>query len=419
MSKEARVPTVWVYPKAYYTMSYWAKLAGKKGREMICFARCILEDGDAVVTDVYMVKHEGNAGAVDADDDDVVRLMMELNAEGVPPEEAFRCWVHSHPGTGPTATYLSGTDEDMIERFMSGEFLVSIVWDQAGGSPFCRIDYKNPRVSVVADIELYLPYLTAEELKEAEEEYEDKSRAIASPTSKYSTWKPGAKTTSTQRSFTGYGSGGDSADYDYDESGWMDRRTGSYTTNPPGSSSRHPLAFTDDDDEAEDKSIADIIDIDGMDEDDLRSQMAEVFELEDEEVQQQWLDWLKEDPAAFQDMLVLSKRDFDEAAAVEYEITDEKGHEIVMIDLIDDDRTVGATVETEGEEPEEPEESEESSSEDARNMDNYLRENQDIDSIAMRVADGDVTKEEGMELITARHEVSEDEANEALEVRIG
>ena len=431
MSKEAKVPTVWVYPKAYYTMSYWAKLAGQKNREMTCFARCILEDGDAVVTDVYMVKHQGNAGAVEADDEDVVRLMMELNAEGVPPDEAFRCWVHSHPGTGPTATYLSGTDEDMIERFMSGEFLVSIVWDSAGGSPFCRIDYKNPRVSVVADVELYLPYLTAEELKEAKEEYDDKASAMSSPISKAGVYKSGSKSgskslSSTYTPYTGYVGGSYEDDYEYDDQGgWTDRRTGSYTS-ARSVRSQSVIEWAKEDEEEERPDSADVIDIDSLSEDELRAQMADTFELEDDEIQQQWIEWIKDDPVAFQEMFELSRGGADEAGAVEYEITDERGHEVVMIDLAGDERgKAGGTPKDPGPKPKELENvedveevEEEAVSTDARNMENYLRDNSDINNIAMRVADGDVTKEEGLELITAGHELSEDEANAALECRI-
>jgi len=416
MSKEAKVPTVWVHPKAYYTMSYWAKLAGDKRREMLCFARCILEDGDAVVTDVYMVKHEGSSGAVDADDDDVVRLMMELNAKGVPPDEAFRCWVHSHPGTGSSATYLSGTDEEMIERFMSGDFLVSIVWDSAGGNPFCRIDYKNPRVSIVADLELYVPYLTAEELKDAKEEYEDKSRATVPSFKTVSTRKPGSKTTTTRKPpYTGYGSttlaydAYDDDDDDDDQYGYVDQRTGSYTT----ARYRSSQSLLD----LEDYGLAD--DIDGMSDEDLRAQMADVLELEDEDLQQQWVEWMKEDPQAFHEIVELAKQEAREAAAFEYEITDERGNEIVMIDLVDHDEddevdsAAGVAVDSDSDEPEEE------VSQDARNMNQHLRDNQDIDNIAMSVADGAITKEEGLLLTTARHELSEDEATAALEWRIG
>lgn len=169
-------PTVYVEPRAYQLMSLWARLGGRKSREMTCFGRAELSGGYIHVTDAYMVAHEADASGVDADDDDVNLLMFELDKQGVPPDEAFRCWVHSHPGTGPKATYLSITDEQMIERFMLGEWLVSIVFDSVGANPYCRIDYKHPRGSVEADVEINYPYLSDAEVKLATETYNEKAR---------------------------------------------------------------------------------------------------------------------------------------------------------------------------------------------------------------------------------------------------
>jgi hypothetical protein len=179
-------PTVYVYPRAYQLMSLWAKLGGEKSREMTCFGRAELDSrGDVYITDTYMVAHEADSGGVDADDDDINKLMFELDKEGIPPDEAFRCWIHSHPGRGDKATYLSITDEAMLDRFMLGEFLVSIVFDSVGESPYCRIDFKSPRVSVEADVEVYIPYLTAEEVKWARDIYKEKARSKPVVLNKY------------------------------------------------------------------------------------------------------------------------------------------------------------------------------------------------------------------------------------------
>lgn len=174
-------PTVYVEPRAYHLMSLWARLGGRKSREMTCFGRAQLYQGKIIVTDAYMVAHEADSAGVDADDDDINALMFELDQKGVPPDEAFRCWIHSHPGTGPKATYLSMTDEAMIDRFMLGDWLVSIVFDSVGESPYCRIDYKNPRSSVEADVEINWPYLSQEDVKWAEEIYKKKARDKPQP----------------------------------------------------------------------------------------------------------------------------------------------------------------------------------------------------------------------------------------------
>jgi hypothetical protein len=170
--------------KAWNKMSYWAALGGTKHREFTCFGRAVQENGDFRVTDVYLVKQEGSAGGVDGDDEDINRLMMELFEKGIEPDEAFRCWIHSHPGTGPSATYLSGTDDQNIERYLTGSFLISIVLDSKGDNPFCQIDIKEPRMSIRANLQVELPSMTEEAKKECEEEFKEKSSGIT-----YTTYK--------------------------------------------------------------------------------------------------------------------------------------------------------------------------------------------------------------------------------------
>lgn len=315
MSKESRTPTVWIYPKAYYTFSQWARMAGSSkggGYEMCSFGRTIVEDNECVITDAYMTKHEGTTGSFEADDEDLCMLMMKLNAEGIPPDEAFRTWVHSHPGTGESATFLSGTDEAMIDRFMTGEFLISIVFDSAGKNPFCRIDTKNPRMSIVADLELYIPYLTEEEIKENQEIFKEKSSKKSYTPSKYVASKPNGKSKSsswvsssssssgssssgghTSRYGSGY-SGGYGGVYDgSEEYGWpdyTDRRTGSYSS-LTYTSEAVQIDLVDTDKKTDIELPASI---DGLSMEQLRDQFAKVFELDDEDVQEQWLKWIAE-----------------------------------------------------------------------------------------------------------------------------
>jgi hypothetical protein len=169
-------------------MSLWAELAGKRKQEMTCFGRALEEGGDILVTDAFLVSHQGDAGSVEADDMALLKLMMDCNEKGIPPDE-LRCWTHSHPGTGPAATYLSGTDEENIERTMTGPWMVSIVFDSIGGSPYCRIDVRVPRVSIVADLEINHGYLSDEDVKAATEEFKEKARRTAA--SIREPWKPG------------------------------------------------------------------------------------------------------------------------------------------------------------------------------------------------------------------------------------
>jgi hypothetical protein len=167
---------VTVDPKAYWKMSHWAAQGGKLSREFIAFARTQMIDQRIYITDTYLVKHEGSSTGVEADDADVNRLIFELDKAGVPSDEGFGCWVHSHPGTGDSATYLSGTDENNIEEIMTGDRMVSIVFDSKGEHPYCRVDFREPRWSVEAEIVIW-PYISAEEVDQATEEFKEKSRA--------------------------------------------------------------------------------------------------------------------------------------------------------------------------------------------------------------------------------------------------
>jgi len=177
--------TVYVTPEAWNKMSYWAALGGQKSREFTCFGRAVCESGQLRVTDCYLVKQEGSSGGVDGDDADINRLMMELFAEGIEPDEAFRCWIHSHPGTGKGATYLSGTDDANIERCLTGQWLISIVLDSQGDFPFVQIDIAEPRMSIKGNLEIEMPKMTAAIKEAAKKDFEEKSSGIVS------TWKPG------------------------------------------------------------------------------------------------------------------------------------------------------------------------------------------------------------------------------------
>jgi hypothetical protein len=188
--------TVYIDWNVYQRMSYWAKLGGKKSREFTCFARTTIEEFQGGgyffwISDAYLVKHEGNSAAVEIDEDDLAALMFKLDQQGVPPDEAFRCWVHSHPGTGPNATFLSGTDEENIHKFMEQgtDWLVSIVFDSRGEHPFTRVDFRSPMHHCLpGKLEILYPTLEEDEIKQLEEEFEQKSRA---KTYAYSTGKYG------------------------------------------------------------------------------------------------------------------------------------------------------------------------------------------------------------------------------------
>lgn len=200
-NKTAEKPIVYIYSRAYHLMSLWSKLGGDKNQEFTCLGRAQLgPSGDVFVTDAWLVKHEGNAGSVEADDDDINELIFDLYEKGIEPQE-LRVWVHSHPGTGPSATYLSGTDESNISRFMTGEWLISIVFDSKGENPYTRIDFKNPRAKIVADLQVHY-FLSAEDQKWATELFEEKASKKVYSSSYPTQSKGGSSTTPAYQSWS-------------------------------------------------------------------------------------------------------------------------------------------------------------------------------------------------------------------------
>jgi hypothetical protein len=413
----------------------WAKMAGSAsggGYEMCAFGRTLVEGNECVITDAYMTKHEGTAGSFEADDEDLCMLMMKLNGEGIPPDEAFRTWVHSHPGTGEGATYLSSTDEAMIDRFMSGDFLVSIVFDSNGEHPFCRIDTKNPRMSIVAELEVYYPYLTAAEIKANKELFKEKSSKktyIAQP-SKYVTSKPKHQRGGYQfQAYQGgYGGGYDSSSYPSN----TDRRTGSYSSiAEPTTSSSKPSTGTQldiipDKAEGEVKGIAD------LSFEELRQQFAEIFDLDDEDVQDQWLKWIAESDG-FEDLFDIietaSEEKREKLSAEEwYDTKEADGVVIINLPAEDDEdyahdglepapilRAGTAALElldadSEGNGVPDA---------DTSQVMTVWSTNLDLDSIAQEVVEARMTKEDAIGVAVARHNLSQEEAEAAIELRVG
>jgi len=175
----ARIPKVYIDYKAFRLFQLWASQGGKKNREFTAFGRLQNIEGNLAITEAYLMKHKGSSGSVELDEEDHIKMMMELDKRGVPPDEAFGCWVHSHPGSGPNATYLSSVDESNITGLLDhAQMIVSIVFDSNGQYPYTRIDLKHPRVKLPTQLEV-IDYFMSKELAEAEKLFEEKSRSMA------------------------------------------------------------------------------------------------------------------------------------------------------------------------------------------------------------------------------------------------
>jgi hypothetical protein len=306
-------PTVWIYPTAYNLMSFWAELAGKQSYEFTCLGRCVQRDGELYVTDAYMVKHEGTSAHVDMDDGDQIQLMMKLADAGfdgvlvdtkvpVPPDE-IRCWTHSHPGTGPQATFWSGTDDACIERFLTGPFCVAIVFDSAGMNPKCRIDLKEPRVQMTANLKLHVPWLSEEQEKEAKALFKAKSSKVGfsqkNPYPSQSRGGPGNYSHGSQ--YTGHGG-----------------YTGVYQPQTLKSVHSAPPAV---------KGVPDEVEVEQSDEQ-LTERIKALFGLDDDQVDPDWLDWARE-----------HSDDYGE-----WTVGEEQDEEDSQVSLLDAEREVAGTV---------------------------------------------------------------------------
>jgi len=215
-AKPADIPIVYIDYKAYQLLSLWARLGGKKNREFTAFGRLQTLKGSLVVTEAYLIKHSGSSASVEMDEKDHIKVMLELDKRGVPPDEAFGCWVHSHPGTGPGATYLSGVDEGNIETLLANsQLLVSIVFDSEGGHPYTRIDLKHPRLRLPTKLKIVNLFME-EELSDAEKLFDEKSSS---------------KSYSVSVSSKGSSSGQSKIKY-YDDDSWPDHGYGGYGRSP-------------------------------------------------------------------------------------------------------------------------------------------------------------------------------------------
>lgn len=458
-NKTPRKPRVYIDEKPYFLMSLWARLAGNKSYEMTCFGRTTIDEGEPYVTDAYLVKHKGTAGSVEADDEDVVKLMMKLNSEGVPPDEAFRCWVHSHPGTGPSATYLSSTDEANIDRIMTSDWLVSIVFDSKGENPYCRIDVQTPmRMRIEADlVVLEPPVLTDEELKAAKDLFEEKSSratpTYTAPSHKGGTSYPYRSNTPyhpRQTGFGGYGGGydgwygggqatkpgtssGSSAGGYRGATGGLPSASGT-----SGSSSSSTTGSTGSGSSSSSTAKTVSPKLSGEDAALLREHLKKAFDLDDEDIQDQWIqyatehmDELEQWKEAFSmDESKLDDRDVPDATSVlaegdadddldfiidrfvgevpdlPFEVVEDNEENELLFELVEEDAdTVGGSDAVPAYDP-------------ASKMLLAAR-SEDLDRIAEHILAKTISEEQAIDLVKERHNLSESEAQVELATRIG
>jgi hypothetical protein len=206
-----QLPVIHITPRVYRLAKYWATRAGKQGTEYSGFGNVEIRDGEIWITDHYIPEQECTAASTEMDDVSKAQLMHALFEQGLDPEMMFACWIHSHPGTGPNATYLSGTDEENITRNLTGGWLISIVVDSSGENHYCRMDMEQHgvRVQQEATVRVGIPALSEEDLGWAKGEFDSKVKkatmVLGASWSKGASWGKAGKGTQTSSSATAWG----------------------------------------------------------------------------------------------------------------------------------------------------------------------------------------------------------------------
>jgi proteasome lid subunit RPN8/RPN11 len=439
-SKAPVRPKVFIDPKAYHKMSLWAALSGKKSREMICFAHAKLrENGSIEILDTYMVKHKGTSGSVDADDQAVIDLMLKKLREGIPSDESMMCWVHSHPGSGPSATYLSGTDEANIERFMSGNWLVSIVFDSKGGNPYCRIDTRFPRMRIEAD--LVVEYLTQEEIDQCKKDYEELS---SSGYTSSGSWTPSKSRSGGRghypsyggRGFSGYGQMelvGDSDDDMYEfYGGWHGYGGNRSTTaidldrdvpDDPAVVAGEGFELSDAQmhmlDVIEEALIAENLEdagkkIQKLPDEALKLLLAYTFELEEEDVQNEWLGYVRKETGWIELLAEIANNRAEEEGVSLDPIETEGAISATTLEQIADELPSGEDVKVEVLK----DDTEEVVLDLPARMNKKAIED-DLDALGQDVLAKKMTKETAITVAKERHKLTEKQAREMIETRVG
>jgi hypothetical protein len=137
-------------PRVWQKLNYWTKAAtGEVSGLGIVSAR--VEGGSSVVTvdDVFLLKQKCTAANTELDNEDVARLMAELQGRGQLGK--LRFWWHSHAHMG---VFWSNTDEETRQGF-SSEWIVSLVLNKKGEHRLA-VDVYRPFPISVDDLTLRL-----------------------------------------------------------------------------------------------------------------------------------------------------------------------------------------------------------------------------------------------------------------------
>jgi len=134
--KTINAPTVLATALVLTKVRHWADIAHG---EFSALGTVVVDDGNLLITDVFLVEQTSGPGSTEMDEEGIAKLLIDLEQSGEDSGQ-LRCWVHSH---GLSDTFWSGTDLDCIQGLDNGEWVLSWVCNKAGDDRL-RLDLYQP-----------------------------------------------------------------------------------------------------------------------------------------------------------------------------------------------------------------------------------------------------------------------------------
>ena len=140
MKINARPPDVYIDAEAMAKIRAWTHHAPGEVSGLGLVETTISEGRleSVEITEAFILKQECSGSSTELDQQDIARLLCELEQQGKADQLKF--WWHSH---GSLPTFWSQTDDENIERLRTGDFLLSIVVNRSWDS-LARIDWYSP-----------------------------------------------------------------------------------------------------------------------------------------------------------------------------------------------------------------------------------------------------------------------------------
>ena len=152
MKINARAPDVYVDAEAMAKIRAWTYHAEGEVSGL-GLVETNIEDGRLVsveVVDVFILKQECSGASTELDQQDIARLLCELEREGK--ADQLKLWWHSH---ADLQVFWSNTDDQNIERLRTADYVLSIVTNRSWDL-LARIDWFSPVEVTLDDLPVHI-----------------------------------------------------------------------------------------------------------------------------------------------------------------------------------------------------------------------------------------------------------------------